>query len=694
MPRAGTALPWAFLDMDRRKFLKWGSFLTVSAATASLAGCNSSDDDDDDGGGNSGGDPGGGTPPARFQYPQGVASGDPRPDSIILWTRVIGADDAAVPVRVQLARDDAFTQLLVDASVSAEPDWDHTVRHKVTGLDAGSAYYYRFVAGASTSPVGRTRTAPAENAAVAQLKFAFISCQDWSVNHWAGFDELAAQDLDFVVHLGDYVYETVKAGFQTGGVESAHAPLSLPDGTARADGAVYATTLADYRSLYRSYRSDPRLQALHARFPVIAIWDDHEFSDDCWQDRQTYDVADDETPRTSRRRSASQAWFEFMPADVSLDLANPSFQNLQIYRAFRFGSLATLLMTDERLYRADHVIPEQQAGSEIGSRYFVPKRLLSQVEALKISNAGGQLTPVSILGNTQRDWWKAQLGASTTAWNLWGNEVSLLRMQFDGTQAVAGLLAQGLAAAQPGLRPLVPFMTTALAQDLAGADHSSGKPVTAYPALSALLDAQAGIPAPVFAAQIKPLLDAQLPPSLLLDQYLLNADQWDGYNAERKDLMAFVRDAGVRNLVALTGDIHAFFAGPVMDDYDAATPKPVMVDLVTAGISSNSFFSYFKSVVDTDPTFAPAKPLIYTQAADVVKNAFNDTLKQFNANWLRYIDTDAQGFAVVTLTPTELRCVFNKLKPLDGTKAPALPAVASQTVLTVASGTPEVTVTA
>lgn len=673
--------------MDRRKFLKWGSFLTVSAATAGLAGCNGSNDDDDDNGGNDGGGV-----PARFQFPQGVASGDPRPDSIILWTRVIGDTGAAVPVRVQLARDESFTQLLVDAAVTAEPDWDHTVRHKVTGLDPANTYYYRFLAAGSTSPTGRTRTAPGENASVAQLKFAFISCQDWSVNHWAGFDDLAAQDLDFVVHLGDYVYETVKAGFQTGGVESAHAPLSLPDGTARPDGAIYATTLADYRSLYRSYRSDPRLQALHARFPVIAIWDDHEFSDDCWQDHQTYDVADDETSLTSRRRGASQAWFEFMPADVSLDLANPSFQNIQIYRAFRFGTLATLLMTDERLYRADHIIPEQQVGSEIGSRYFVPKSLLSQVEGLKITNAGGQLTPVSILGDTQRNWWKAQLAASTTSWNLWGNEVSLLRMQFNGTQAVAGLLAQGLAAAQTALAPLTILMETALAQDLTAADHTSGKPVTAYPALSNLLDTQAGIPPAAFAVQIKPLLDASLPPSLLLDEYLLNADQWDGYNAERKDMMAFVRDTGIRNLVALTGDIHAFFAGPVMDDYDAPTPKPVMVDLVTAGISSNSFFSYFKNVVDTNPTFAAAKPLIYGEAAGKIQNAFNSTLRQFNADWMRHIDTDAQGFAVVTLTETELRCVFNKLKPLNGTQPPAAPVVASQTALTITSGTPDVIV--
>ncbi|MCD0505709.1 alkaline phosphatase D family protein, partial [Bordetella petrii] len=433
--------------MDRRKFLKWGSFLTVSTAALGLAGCHNSGNDDD-------GDDGGGDGGAVYQYPQGVASGDPRPDSIILWTRVLGEDGAAVPLRVQMARDESFSELLLDEAITAEPDWDHTVRHKVLGLDAASTYYYRFVAGASTSPVGRTRTAPAESAAVEQLKFAFISCQDWSVNHWAAFDELLAQDLDFVVHLGDYVYETVKADFQSGAVESAHAPLSLPDGTPGADGAIYATTLADYRTLYRSYRSDPRLQALHARYPMIAIWDDHEFSDDSWQDRQTYGTADDETRRTPRRRSANQAWFEFMPADVSLDTANPAFDNIQIYRAFRFGNLASLVMTDERLYRADHVIPEQQAGSEIGSRYFVPKATLAGVEAMKMGAAGGTLTPVSILGDTQRDWWKTQMRGSTTTWNLWGNEVSLLRMQFNGVLAVAGLMAQGLAAAQPALAPL------------------------------------------------------------------------------------------------------------------------------------------------------------------------------------------------------------------------------------------------
>ncbi|WP_144639154.1 alkaline phosphatase D family protein [Bordetella genomosp. 13] len=683
--------------MDRRKFLKWGSFLTVSVATTGLAGCGGSDDDDDNGNGSDGGDTGGQTPPPTggpisYSFPQGVASGDPRPDSIVLWTRVEGDAGNAVPVRVELAYDEAFTRKvnLSDATISAEPDWDHTVRHKVTRLQAGTTYYYRFTAGEAVSTVGRTRTAPAEGASVNELRFAFISCQDWSVNHWAAFDELAKEDLDFIVHLGDYVYETVDAAFQTGVVESAHGALTLPDGTLREDGATYATTLADYRTLYRSYRSDPRLQALHARFPMVAIWDDHEFSDDCWQDHQTYDAGDDDTPRTARRRSANQAWFEFMPADVSLDLGNPSFNNIQIYRAFRFGTLATLVMTDQRLYRADHVIPEAMVGSEIGSRYFVPKSGLAAMEAGKMAAAGGALTPVSVLGDTQRDWWKRQMRDSATTWKLWGNEVSLLRMQFNGTQAVAALLGQGLAAAQPGLAPLTGQMIVALVQDLAAADKSGAQPVTAYPNLAALLDAQAGIAPAAFAAGIKPALDAQLPPSLLLDEYLLNADQWDGFNAERKDMMAHLRDNAIDNVVALTGDIHAFFAGSVMDDYDAATPRRVMVDLVTAGVSSNSFFSYFKNVVDTNPVFAAAKPLIYSEAGGVVTNAFNDTLRQFNGSWMDVADTDAQGYAVVSLSEDGLVCTFKTMKRLDGDKAPASPAVASERVLRVLPGNPRV----
>ena len=674
--------------MDRRKFLKWGSFVTVTVATTGLAGCGGDDDNNT---------PTPTTPPVTnpgtsYKFDQGVASGDPKPDSVMLWTRVAGAGAGqSVSVRLQVSANADFSTLVVDSTLNALPDWDYTLRNKVTGLMAGTTYYYRFIAGSQTSPVGRTKTAPAAGTPLSQLKFAFITCQDWSVNHWAGMEELVSEDLDFIVHMGDYIYETVGAAFQTGKVESRHTQLTLPNGTATADGT-YATTIDDYRYLYKSYRSDARLQALHARFPVIGIWDDHEFSDDCWQDHQTYTAADDADPRTARRRAASQAWFEFMPADVSFDQADTSFRNIQIYRSFTFGNLATLVMTDERLYRADHVIPEQAAGSSIGSRYFVPKATLAGLEASKISGAGGVLTPVSILGDTQRAWWQQQMASASTTWKLWGNEVSLLRMQIDGTQAIAALLASGLVQANSALAPLQTGMIGALVADLTTAKGDGTYPTPAYASLKAYLLTNAGISNGVFDAGIAPVLNAALPSVALLDKYILNADQWDGYNAERKAMMAFLKNGSIKNVVALTGDIHAFFAGPVMDDYDATTPVPVMVDLVTAGLSSNSFQSYFKSVVDSDAAFKAAAPLIYTtDSSGTVTNTFNSTLTTFNP-WLKYVNTDAQGYAVVTLTASKLSCSFRKLKPLANGVAPALPATESVKVVEVAAGVPAVTV--
>ncbi|WP_434630969.1 alkaline phosphatase D family protein [Chromobacterium sp. CV08] len=681
--------------MDRRQFLKWGSFLTVSAASSGLSGCF-------DGGAGSDATAQNLNAAGRG-FSLGVASGDPRPDSIVLWTRVDGGDGAtAQNVIVQLSDRADFSRLLVNQPLSADPGWDYTVRHKVTGLSSATTYYYRFLSGRNVSAAGRTKTAPAPGTPLSQLKFAYITCQDWSVNHWGAFDEIAKLDLDFVMHVGDYIYETVGAGFQTGNNEARHPPLTLPNGTRRADGAIYATTLADYRYLYKSYRADPRIQALHANFPVISIWDDHEFSDDCWQDRQVYYPGDDSAPNTPRRRNANQAWFEYTPADVQLNLANPSFQNIQIYRSFAFGNLATLVMTDQRLYRADHIIPETAVPNtglaNLGSRYFVPKATLAQAEAAKIAAAGGGLQPVSILGDSQRAWWQQQMQGAATTWKLWGNEVSLLRMGVDGTMAVAGLLEQGLSAALAqnfGLNLSAAQqqqLSGALYLDLKAADTSGATPVLSYANTQPLLAALSGgaIGAGVFAAAVKPSLDANLPPTMLLNQYILNADQWDGYNAERKALMAFLKNNNIGNVVGITGDIHAFFAGPVMDDFDAASPTPVMVDLVTAGISSNSFFSYFKNVVDTVPAFAKAAPLIYQTVNRQTVNTFTGTLQAFNP-WLKYADTDAQGYAVVTLTPAKLSCTFHKMARLANGVAPT-PATASTQTLEVPSGTPTVNV--
>ena len=816
-------------QINRRQFLKLGGFITVSVATAGLTACGGSDHSDVGVPLATGGD---------WQFPQSVASGDPRPDSVMLWTRVVPASlDAVAPapaagmevaVRLIVSATDNTSSLgsnkalagptIVDVKLPLKADFDNTLRHKVTGLQPGQTYFYQFIAGDVRSNVGRFKTAPAATADVAQLQFAYLTCQDWSINHWGALGHIAAnENLDFIVHLGDYIYETVGEAFQSGAVESRHDQLKLPDGTFKSGsaGAKYAATTADYRYLYKKYRTDARLQAVHERFALIAIWDDHEFTDDAWQDASTYEgiVAADgsDLHQPSRRRSANQAWFEYMPADVTFDAAATSFQNIQIYRDFQFGKLMQLVMTDERLYRADHVIAEATINpatgkplGSIGSRYLVPQQLFDSVEAQKMAAATkagtDPLAAVGMLGTTQREWWKGKMKAATSTWKLWGNEVSLLRMGLNGIDAIATLLALGsvskLGAAIASTLPLVggsvPLAsaivaastagaTTAMAQAAAMAIAGAGSNTSAQGAAAVdagLSSAQAGITVAAFnsgsataSAQviafgwIKPDVQAKQAASSFVtasgqaaalapffNRFLLNCDQWDGYNSERKALMAHLKTNAIGNVVAITGDIHSFFAGTVNDDFDAAGGgTPVMVDLVSAGVSSDSFFSYMNSAAQgdigtlvsyplaipvpgvgtvnlainlLDYTMGKAAPTLDSlleqlrvqlrgalgakgvpeaqidatvtavQAGLKASTDFSVTLLGLaqqlsslgNNPWLKHLNTDAQGYTVVTLTPGKLVAQFKQVNKLVGASAPAN-VIARVTTATVTAGT-------
>ena len=823
-------------QINRRQFLKLGGFITVSVATAGLAACGGSDHSD------------AGVPLASgsdWKFPQSVASGDPRPDSAMLWTRVVPASlDAVAPapasatevaVRLIVSASDNSSSLgsnkeltgttIVDAKLPLKSDFDNTLRHKVTGLQPGQVYFYQFIAGDVRSNVGRFKTAPAATADVPQLQFAYLTCQDWSINHWGALGHIAANEsLDFIVHLGDYIYETVGEAFQTGAVESRHDQLKLPDGTFKSgtSGAKYATTTADYRYLYKKYRTDTRLQAVHERFAFIAIWDDHEFTDDAWQDASTYEgiVAADgsDLHQPSRRRSANQAWFEYMPADVTFDAAATTFQNIQIYRDFQFGKLMQLVMTDERLYRADHAIPEASINpatgkplGSIGSRYLVPQQLFDSVEAQKMAAAtkagADPLSAVGMLGTTQREWWKGKMKAATSTWKLWGNEVSLLRMGLNGVDAIATLVAlsamSNVGAAIASTLPLVggsvPLANAIVAASTAGASTSvaqaaaiaiagAGSNTAAQGAAAVgagLSAAQAGITVAAFnsstpaaAAQviafgwIKPDVQAKQATSTFVTgsgkaaslapfftRFLLNCDQWDGYNSERKALMAHLKTNAIGNVVALTGDIHSFFAGTVSDDFDAAGGgTPVMVDLVSAGVSSDSFFSYLKSAAASlgdigtlvsyplaipvpgvgtvnldinllDYTMGKAAPSVDSlleqlrvqlrgalaakgvpeaqldatvtavQAGLKASTDFSGTLLGLaqqlsglgNNPWIKHLNTDAQGYTVVTLTPGKLVAQFKQVNKLIGTAAPAT-VIARVTTATVNAGTAAVVV--
>ncbi|MCY7297116.1 alkaline phosphatase D family protein [Alteromonas sp. a30] len=311
-------------------------------------------------------------------FPQSVASGDPRPDSVIVWTRAV-KNDANVPLILQVSTSDTFSTVVVEFEALAEVAADGCVKVRVMGLNEDTTYYYRFLINngdsIESSRIGRTKTAPTDSNARA-IKFAYASCQDYIGRYYNNYLSILEQDdLDFVVHLGDYIYETTgDSSFQSGGedrsivFDDAEGALTIGVGDNQFQAAA---SLDNYRQLYKTYRSDALLRQVHERFPMIVIWDDHEFSDDSWQDNGTYLDGTADEQNLARKRHSEQAFFEYIPIDHEALHMEPEadsdalavseqhlFPNTRIYRDFRFGQHLHLVMSDYRTYRPDHLIPE------------------------------------------------------------------------------------------------------------------------------------------------------------------------------------------------------------------------------------------------------------------------------------------------------------------------------------------------
>ncbi|MFE2582366.1 alkaline phosphatase D family protein [Streptomyces sp. NPDC059378] len=318
----------------------------------------------------------------------GVASGDPLPDGVLLWTRVTPTAEAIpgsglgpdTEVAWTVAKDKALTNIVAKGSLTATAASDHTVKADIRGLEPGTDYWFRFSAGGTDSPVARTRTAPAADAAVPGLRFGVVSCANWEAGYFSSYRHLAARgDLDAWLHLGDYIYEYGTGEYGTRGT------------VVRQTSPTHEIlTLADYRTRHGKYKTDPDLQALHHKAPVVAIWDDHEFANDAWSGGAENHTEGAEGTWAARQAAARQAYFEWMP--VRPALAGTT------YRRLRFGKLADLSLLDLRSFRS------QQASTASGS-VDDPDR--------------------TITGRAQLDWLKAGLKASDTAWRLVGNSVMI-----------------------------------------------------------------------------------------------------------------------------------------------------------------------------------------------------------------------------------------------------------------------------
>lgn len=375
-----TPLPEHLSNMDRRRFLQLTAGVAATLGLSQLpAGVARA-----------------ARPPAAFPFTLGVASGHPSAHGIVLWTRLaprplefdggMGRSRGPVEVDWQVASDEAMSTIVASGTSVAPPELAHSVHVEVTGLQPWHEYFYRFRAGDHVSAIGRTKTTPAPGSPLEQLRFAFASCQDWQAGFYSAYRRMAEEDLDVIVHLGDYIYEYGIG--PTGGARNVAVPAQFRTETTR---------LGEYRIRYALYKSDPDLQEVHRLFPWLVTWDDHEVENDYAGDDPESEPA---AHFLARRAAAYQAYYEHLPLRLS---SMPNGPNALLYRQVTYGDLAEFSVLDTRQYRSD---PPCGRGEQ-------PRCALA-------------LDPVTTMtGPAQEQWLLDGLDASGATWNVLAQQVMM-----------------------------------------------------------------------------------------------------------------------------------------------------------------------------------------------------------------------------------------------------------------------------
>lgn len=315
----------------------------------------------------------------------GVASGYPHENGVSLWTRLTGetlAHGGDVKVQWEVSEDDVFRTIAARGEVNASPHLAHSVHLDISGLRPSRHYWYRFRAGDALSAVGRTRTAPQAGAQSNRMRFAFAACQQYEQGYFTAFRHMAQEELDLVVHLGDYIYES-----------------SWGRNHVRAHGSATPHTLDEYRTRYALYKSDADLQAAHAAFPWLVTWDDHEVDNDYANDR-SQDLAQREAFLV-RRAAAYQAYYEHMPLPA---WARPRGPDMRVYGSAAYGDLARFFVLDTRQHRSHQVCPRPDRGGG---------NVVREEECSALANPASTL-----LGREQEQWLHESVGRSTAKWNI------------------------------------------------------------------------------------------------------------------------------------------------------------------------------------------------------------------------------------------------------------------------------------
>lgn len=610
----------------------------------------------------------------RYSFPHGIASADPQPDAVLVWARLVDSrSEEPLSMLMQLAADQDFQSILVEKELTATINTDFTVRCFIDGLEADQWYYYRFITPDSfTSRTGRTRTAPAVNSDT-PLNIAIFSCQNYergffnAYRHMIVNDERAPADkkLDLCIHVGDYIYENVNVGafselgpsgklINGDGIERTIAKLPSGGRLWSRGNQYLPDTLDDYRYIYKSYLSDPSLQAARAWYPFVHIWDDHEVLNDYWQayhpggSLQTLKVI------------GNQAWFEYIPAILSDAIPGPAGVNpakdfefvevndvdpgefdedylslepntlaainsMAIHRSLQWGKLADILLVDGRSYRGPRGLDKSILGEELIAYPKAPidPRLIHIMNAGRTANNNEPPDTLnyegndvdnprkdsprsSMLGADQKQWLKDNLATTTARWKILCNNVPMMRFGFD-TQF-----------------------------------YEYGTPSSIY-----------------------------------------WTDSWDGYPVERNELMNWIKDMGLPNIVSFSGDRHAHYAGYVFNDYEADNPTAVIPELVGAGITADDRLAIqmmlFRNAeqllkrtgfdgkrVNYYRKIAPAMNawMLYGErCAEVLADTadINEAEKVKDANinpHLHYADNDAYGYYTVNIREDNIHAEF------------------------------------
>ena len=484
------------------------------------------------------------------RFSEGVMSGEPTPSAITLWTRLADAE-GKVGIDLEVATDSAFRHVVAHKRLSTSAAVNHNVKGRITGLKPHEQYYYRFATATKDGPVGRFRTAlPADS--LQPVRFAFWSCQDYTHGYYNAHEAMAREDLDFVVCLGDYIYDetyhTVKDG--TGVRDDKIGPVQQQSGQAGVDYFRAAETLDQYRQKYALYRSDASLRKVQARFPTVMLWDDHEVQDNYAGGEANGGLPPSHHYSNKRKAAAYKAFFETMP------YTPPAGEPTRVYRRLQFGRTVDLLIMDQRQYRKD-----QPCGDTVAPA------------------CADWSQPRAFLGTRQLNWLKSQLGSSKAAWKVLANEVTIM-------------------------------------------------------------------------------------PTRVLGGAFFGFDSWDGYPQERENLLTFIRDRQIKDVVFVTGDIHTFIAGDVRTN--AGMGDPAALEFVGGSITSSG-------LGETD---LPAGNGVVIKGND--QNPHTDpsiieALKGINP-WVDSADFDHHGYGKVVATKDAFDCEMVRMQTIKHKTTARLPA--------------------